>query len=246
MKKNKNVKNLFTYSPIHLFTPKKKAAFTLAEVLITLGIIGVVAAMTIPNLIAEQQKRTTVTKLQRAMSVLNQAYRRAYDDVGEATVEEANAMDTDVYFNKYWAPYLKTIEICETHKDCGYKDSNVRSISGGLDITLGSINGSRILIRTLDGFTYFFVNNFLGKNGVSKSGRIYVDINGEAQPNTLGKDWFVFDRVIDGEKGGVVLPYGQDKTDSEIKKDCKKKSYGLYCAEIIRRAGWKIEKDYPW
>lgn len=35
---------------------KKKLAFTLAEVLITLGIIGVVAAMTIPNLIASNEK----------------------------------------------------------------------------------------------------------------------------------------------------------------------------------------------
>ena len=43
----------------------KKAAFTLAEVLITLGIIGVVAAMTIPNLITAHQKRVTVTKLQK-------------------------------------------------------------------------------------------------------------------------------------------------------------------------------------
>ena len=41
-------KHLFTYLPIHLFT-FKKCAFTLAEVLITLGIIGVVAALTLPT-----------------------------------------------------------------------------------------------------------------------------------------------------------------------------------------------------
>ena len=51
----------------------KKFGFTLAETLITLGIIGIVAAMTIPNLITEHQKRASVTKLQRAISVINQA-----------------------------------------------------------------------------------------------------------------------------------------------------------------------------
>ena len=48
-----------TYSPIHLFSysPRKRAAFTLAEILITLGIIGVVAAMTMPVLFAKYQHR---------------------------------------------------------------------------------------------------------------------------------------------------------------------------------------------
>ena len=40
----------------------KFKAFTLAEILITLGIIGVVAAMTIPTLITNYQKKQTVTK----------------------------------------------------------------------------------------------------------------------------------------------------------------------------------------
>ena len=57
-------------------TPSK-AAFTLAEVLITMGIIGVVAAMTLPTLIAKYQEKVTVTKLKKAYSVLNSAYKMA-------------------------------------------------------------------------------------------------------------------------------------------------------------------------
>ena len=51
----------------------RRAAFTLAEVLITLGIIGVVAAMTIPTLIADYQEKQTVTQLTKAYSMLAQA-----------------------------------------------------------------------------------------------------------------------------------------------------------------------------
>ena len=43
----------------------KRSGFTLAEVLITLGIIGVVAALTIPNLIAGYEKQVTISKLQK-------------------------------------------------------------------------------------------------------------------------------------------------------------------------------------
>ena len=61
------------------FLPTKvQFGFTLAEVLITLGIIGVVAAMTIPNLMTKNQQRETVTKLERAISVFNQAYKMSW------------------------------------------------------------------------------------------------------------------------------------------------------------------------
>ena len=67
--------NLFTHSPIHLFT-LKRAAFTLAEVLITLGIIGVVAALTLPTVISNYKKQVTVPKLQKAYSTINNAFKQ--------------------------------------------------------------------------------------------------------------------------------------------------------------------------
>jgi len=246
MKNTNNVKNLFTYSPIHLFTPKKKAAFTLAEVLITLGIIGVVAAMTIPNLIAEQQKRTTVTKLQRAMSVLNQAYRRAYDDVGEATAEEAASMGSKEYFNKYWAPYLKILHICKSYKDCGYDSPQPYTAANGQKSTLTFfIDGFRVPVQTADGFIYTI--NIKAGNESTRVPTIVVDINGGAKPNKYGKDIFFFIREIDGEKGGVVRPYGYNETSFfDIDSSCTKSGVGEFCAEKIRRAGWQIDKSYPW
>jgi len=232
----------------------KRFAFTLAEVLITLGIIGVVAAMTIPNLIAEQQKRTIVTKLQRAMSVLNQAYRRAYDDVGEASAEEAGLMGSEEYLNKYWSPYLKVAHHCSTVKDCGYASEYPFKVVNNNNATSSLLYaGKRETFYTMDGFLYIiFVLRENGRNSDGKvqyeaSSNVLIDINGWEKPNRYGKDVFYFQRVIDGEKGGVVLPAGYDKTDEEINADCKKGSAGgKLCAEKIRRAGWKIEKDYPW
>lgn len=52
----------------------KKNAFTLAEVLVTLGIVGVIAAMTLPSLINKYQEKATVTKLKKFYNILSQCY----------------------------------------------------------------------------------------------------------------------------------------------------------------------------
>ena len=55
----------------------KKYAFTLAEVLITLGIIGVVSAMTIPSVVQKQREKETIAKLRVAQSILTNAVKNA-------------------------------------------------------------------------------------------------------------------------------------------------------------------------
>ena len=54
-----------------------KKAFTLAEVLITLGVIGVVAAMTLPSLIQKHNEKVIVTQLKKVYSTFSQAYKMA-------------------------------------------------------------------------------------------------------------------------------------------------------------------------
>lgn len=61
---------------------KQQSAFTLAEVLITLGIIGVVAAMTLPTLIQNHQKQTYVAGLQKAMSTTSNMFKKMQADEG--------------------------------------------------------------------------------------------------------------------------------------------------------------------
>ena len=109
----KTVKNLITWSPSHLIT-SQKSAFTLAEVLITLAIIGVVAAMTIPTLVANYQTRawnTSATvfdrKLTEALKVMNTQGTLAGLKTTENFVEELSK-------------HLKIIKTCTNDKlmDC--------------------------------------------------------------------------------------------------------------------------------
>ena len=220
----------------------RMTAFTLAETLITLGIIGVVAALTIPNLITKHQQKVTVTKLEKAISYINQAYKLSYDDVGELTIDEAFKMDSDTYFKTYWAPYLKILTRCTSYSSpCGYKSNNpYKGI--GKDMDFYPVHPKGTAFITFDG--YFFSIRTAYNTDEHGSGIILVDLNASDGPNRYGKDVFFLTRVA--EDGGGVRCYGYEKTNDEINRECSKDSYGMYCAEKIRRAGWKIEKDYPW
>ncbi len=225
----------------------RKYAFTLAEVLITLGIIGIVAAMTIPVLITNYQKHVTVTKLQKAISVLNQAYKLSYDDVGEPSESESFKMGSEEYFKQYWASYIKTAIICTNYKQCGYKVGNPWFYSNKTAVNMGVVVPERrTTFYTSDGFLYvIFVAMGTSVAGETvQDGSVVVDINGAEGPNIFGRDVFYLTRVA--KDGGGIQPLGYTYSNDVIDKNCNKSGNGFYCAEKIRRAGWKIEKDYPW
>ncbi len=222
-----------------------KRGFTLAEVLITLGIIGVVAAMTLPTLITNYQKRATVAKLKRAYSVIKQAYLMSYDQVGDPAADEAFAMGADNYFKTYWAPYIKGT-VCKNYQECGYSSNTPWLESSGSKVTTGAVNPeARTTFYTNDGFLYVVFIFEYGSKGHYASTYVICDINGGKGPNQLGKDVFYFQRLAD-EKGNDMQFYGYNNSDANINKSCSTKGSGHFCAEKIRRDGWKILKDYPW
>lgn len=223
----------------------KNIAFTLAEVLITLGIIGVVAALTIPGLLTEYQKKATSTKLQRAISVINQAYKSSFDDLGDADVKSIFDMGPEEYVKTYWEPYIKISTLCLDYKTCGYSSlAPLKNPDGSPNTSNIIVKRSRIGLLTMDGFLYIiFTSAWNGddKDFTSPSNYIWLDLNGSERPNKVGHDVFMLTRIQD--KG--VVPMGYRQSQQEINKNCSKKGSGYYCAEKIKRAGWKIEKDYP-
>ena len=224
---------------------KVKLAFTLAEVLITLGIIGIVAAMTIPTLITNYHKKQTVTKLQKAISVLNQAYKLSYDDVGEPSITESYNIGSDEYFKTYWAPYIKTSLFCTSYEQCGYKEAFPWHDLNNNVMRIGVVvNNRRATFYTPDGFLYVIFTASGPAENLLADSNVFVDINGGTGPNVIGKDLFILQRVQ--EDGGGIRPFGGRYSNSALDVNCSKNGNGYGCAEKIRRAGWKIEKDYPW
>ena len=93
----------------------KNRAFTLAEVLITLGIIGIIAAMTLPSIIASYRRKVVVLRLKRTYSVLSQAFERSKADFGDPSGWELSGYNesidnyriiTEKFVKFYLVPYL--------------------------------------------------------------------------------------------------------------------------------------------
>ena len=227
----RNHKPHFTHST-HL-THAKRAAFTLAEVLITLGIIGVVAAMTIPTLVANYQEKQTVSKLIKAYAAITNAYTMAKAENGDLNTwgfagsagfvpdEDGNNTYNDaVYKNAgtFWnmlRPYLKSSKLILGNGDdqgeiAGYEAYMLNGTkSGGKQVAL---------LDVADGTTYTggWINNPNCRNK-TVCGDIAIDINGwKTPPNTFGKDKFFFFIYRD-----AIIPMGlADATERTFEDAC--------------------------
>ena len=171
----------------------ERAAFTLAEVLITLGIIGTVAAMTIPTLISNIDKRDRYSGLLKSMSVISEASERIRMENGNSMA--GLATDNNTFMNLF-ATYLKPIKICNANDYSCYLESTdtVHELKGGGYADTYTLKYPKIV--TADGFvSWFYFSNsscqgvYYQRNGQSEQcGVVYVDINGTKEPNTMGKD----------------------------------------------------------
>ena len=86
----------------------KKRGFTLAEVLITLAIIGVVAAISIPSVISNSQQQEFKTGLRKAVSVLNSAITMNMAIDGESPYDNANLFG---YLQKHMSVMKSTLTL---------------------------------------------------------------------------------------------------------------------------------------
>lgn len=173
---------------------RNKNAFTLAETLITLGIIGVVAALTIPGLINNFKAHQLRSRLLKSYSTIQQAFKRMEgDDV---------SLDFNTYayktFYKTFANYLTGVTNCGSYGvECYGFELRKKYPSGGL------LDDGVLLLN--DGTLLLFEN----PPGTTQRIYITVDLNGYHQkPNKFGYELFMF-QLIDEQ----IKPMGQKGTD---------------------------------
>lgn len=235
---------------------QRKIAFTLAEVLITLGIIGVVAALTLPVLIQRQQEKEITTGLLKFYSSIQQSYLRVVEANGTPDTWgiTKNSAGHDLLYNLF-SPYMKFVKKCEEGE-------------------VSTCYKPKTIYKFLDGTTYFnnseaydlphgvladgMIVEFEGQNGnctqvrgegkylQSVCGAIYVDVNGQKGDNTLGKDMFAFYITKYGmvplgtAEENVVYSYDHS-FDSSCSVESSKKRYGYGCTAWVIANG---NRDY--
>lgn len=203
-------------------------AFTLAEILIVLGIIGVVAALTIPSLIVNYQKKATVTKLQKFYSSMSQAIILSEIDNNSVNTWTYPAFHDGegmkVWFATYMAKYIK------------YTDYGVdRDDNTFLDVYFA--DGSIAIFRQGTGAVdiHFFTDN------------------SPTHWSEYGKRHFIFMLVTDASVNAFRphLPAENATLDGRSKwtagdVGCSTTGSKFTCAGLIIFEGWKIADDYPW
>ena len=176
--------------------PRNYNAFTLAEVLITLVIIGVIAAMTIPTLMKNTNKQEYVTGLKKGYSILSQVTNRIIAEEGSPKNGWLQTGDVDSIYDRY-KKYLNIAKDCGSSSGCldssGYKSYYM--VSGGWNFEQTRY---RKLVLS-DGMQIIFgdnpLNNACTKNewGTTEiCAPIFIDVNGYKKPNKYGIDFFVF------------------------------------------------------
>ena len=228
--------------------------FTLAEVLITLGIIGIVAAMTLPSLIANYRSKVAVTQLKKMYSVMSQAMlfkiQQEGDDSSLFELQDADDQSIKNWYLTNLKPYIKVTNECFNKSGC-WADTPTKFLNGNT-ATLNrrgvGVGNNIVVFNTVDGYAINLdaYGNDQGRSfGVKISNTSYlvvlIDINGKKLPNIIGKDIFAF---VLSSRGFV--PAGKDSTDDQVGTNCSKNGNGYYCFEKIMRNGWEIDKENLW
>lgn len=237
-----------------------KRAFTLAEVLITLAVIGVVAVLTVPVLISNYNKKSVETKLAQFNSMINEVVRLSEIENGSKSGWSYN--NAEDFFNKYLSSYLKVVKT-EKVSDLMY---NIYLVNG----TMFSLYQPEATTDTIhlcfytDAKKYLDDTTLIGKDA-------FIFLFYKLPGDKLSKERFCNSPYL-GEGTGFVpyFFYMSDKKDYwDTEKNCRQivypendeeltdtllndplygcgKSEGnAYCTKIIQLNGWKIPDDYP-
>ncbi|MBR1754813.1 type II secretion system protein, partial [bacterium] len=178
--------------------------FTLAEVLITLGIIGVVAALTIPTLMQKTNEKELISGAKKAYNMLSNAYALAQAEHGSPTswnpVGDASPGEADWYYgSQYLLENLKVIKSygntnnvpnCFANSYAHASSSTESELFDNADWDVYSLS---------DGSCIALYNCSWDRSPV------YIDINGNKGPNEQGKD--LFEMNLDPESGKITPSY---------------------------------------
>ena len=217
---------------------KKIKAFTLAELLTTLMIIGVIAALTIPSMNQNTNNSELATGCLKAYSMLSQGVNRmkeSYGPVGFGTKWSSSDVfwkGKDGNLREGFVAQFNTVRVDSSSTAKCY-DEEMKYLNG----TAVTDNSGYTMITT-DGMCINYSSGGCDGKGIADGnpsskdkhltncmGRFLVDVNGEKGPNVVGRDIYYFGLV----KGLGILPAGIDNNSAM----CTKSSTGADCAAKV-------------
>lgn len=177
---------------------RKKSAFTLAEVLLTLLIIGVVSGLVVPNLINDTQNAEFKTAWKKEYSTINQSYIRLLFEEGGTLKNLCPVVDwvtdSNCIMNKI-KTYLNVQKSCSMHRamseGCWHPNDGSSTYLNGVQVTVLEQPYPGLVLS--DGTIMYFSygNGSCSANVYNHNNTcitVSVDVNGFKKPNRYGKD----------------------------------------------------------
>lgn len=200
----------------------------MAEVLITLGIIGVVAAMTMPALLNKTKNAELVTAYKKVYSELSQVYMTIKADNG-GTLEGLCNSSNDYY--ELFKKYMKNIRICDAGTASGRCWAENWYYINGSKVYSTEAASSSMILPSGASILFMYMSNSCESSVELRRpigcGRLRVDLNGVKKPNTVGRDIFDFYITKEG-----LLPRGSEKTGTDTLSDWGKGAYLLQTGKM--------------
>lgn len=216
-----------------------KKAFTLTELLVALGIVGAIAALTIPSILNNINNKLLVSQLKNTIAIVQQLASEQLvihktQDLRETDFASAATLLTSSNFE-----LAKTC--ADAAKDCwkttaeGAKKITYRRISD--KATVGIAGPGRTSIELKNGVLLGYTTADIDYDGDKLIGEFCVDINGNEGPNMSGRDYFCFYVT----KSAKIISMNNDLGKDNNIENCTKAVASNYCTKAVIEAGWKME-----
>ena len=229
------------------FCKNFKCAFTLAEVLVTLGIIGVVSAMTLPTLVKNHQRQVYVTQLHKVYNEVSQAAELYMRDSNVVSLAESRLRNNPIELKRFFTNYFKVVQDCGTKYIPCFADEytsiagagTTKLKNGQCNVVIALASGATICADAAamenvgEGDDELSSSNHIGTGGDVIA--FEVDINGKQGPNIFGRDFFSFQ--ID--RNGVIFDKFYNEETGEVDFSAGHPDTGIFGK--IMNDGWEMD-----
>ncbi len=221
----------------------KKRAFTLTELLVALGIVGAIAALSIPSLLTSINKRILTAQIKSTYGAIQQV---VFDEMISKKTKNLKETDFASPTKLLSSDHFQIIDNCTTVTDCWgtSKYRNLSNMQANAAVPGGSNGRGNILTRRLKtgAVISYQTMSYTLADGDKTVGQILFDVNGKAEPNIVGRDFFM---VYPTERGKLVdyetaikANYGGD---AGRLNQCKSGSIPSACLTLIINNNWVMD-----
>lgn len=171
----------------------KKSAFTLTEVLITMGVIGIISALTVPTLVNNYQRKAMTVQLRKVANDMSNAADMLMTEEGKSKFSATTGYSN---LDNFVRDHFKILKTCDKDSTTGcFANEKYRSISGAVSDATYSCAGNSYVLADSAAIC-------LSKDEETGDVVVTTDTNGQEGPNIAGRDLFIFTlSATDGTPG---------------------------------------------